>query len=255
MFEFFFKYPPEVFSKASFVLLGSWPRWLLVLLILIATGALAYNLSGGLRRRPAATFGGVANSTATRWRTAGLWILQTALASLILLLLWQPALSIAALKPQQNIVALVVDDSRSMSVADSGTERIETAKRVLKDSLINDLNKRFQVRLYRLDAALTRMSSKDADSLTATAPATTAYRDRLSMSASAMRRKPRSAARDSDTSSRARFRGLILAVEFSNRLCRASTAEHPQRRRRVNRGRLPLPHSYCRPTSLLGQLY
>ena len=88
-----------------------------------------------------------------------------------------------------------------------------------------------------------------------TAPATTAYRDRLSMSASAMRRKPRSAARDSDTSSRARFRGLILAVEFSNRLCRVSTAERPQRRRRVNRGRLPLPHSYCRPTSLLGQLY
>jgi hypothetical protein len=76
-----------------------------------------------------------------------------------------------------------------------------------------------------------------------------------SMSALAMRRKPRSAARDSDTSSRARSRGLILAVEFSNRLCRVSTAGRPQRRRRVNRGRLPLPHSYCRPTSLLGQLY
>jgi len=174
MFEFFFKYPPEVFSKASLVLLGSWPRWWLVLFVLIAEGALAYNLSNGFRRQPAATAssGAIADSGAMRWRTASLWILQTALASLILLLLWQPALSIAALKPQQNIVAVVVDDSRSMSVADSGTERIETVKRVLKDSLINDLNKRFQVRLYRLDAALTRMSSKDAGSLTATAPAT-----------------------------------------------------------------------------------
>ena len=38
-----------------------------------------------------------------------------------------------------------------------------------------------------------------------------------------------------------RFRGPTLAVEFSNRLWRVSTAEIPQRRRRVNRGRLPSP--------------
>ena len=38
-----------------------------------------------------------------------------------------------------------------------------------------------------------------------------------------------------------RFRGLILAVEFPNRLWRTSTAEIPQRRRRVSRDRLPLP--------------
>jgi hypothetical protein len=38
-----------------------------------------------------------------------------------------------------------------------------------------------------------------------------------------------------------RFRGPILAVEFSNRLWRVSTAEIPQHRRRVNRGRLPSP--------------
>lgn len=171
MFEFFFKYPPEVFSKASFVLLGSWPRWLLVLFILIAAGALAYNLRSGLHRKLVNT-ASAAGSGVRRWRTAGLWLLQTALASLILLLLWEPALSIAALKPQQNIVAVVVDDSRSMSVADSGTPRIEAARRVLNSSLINDLNKLFQVRLYRLDADLARMPANDAASLTATAPAT-----------------------------------------------------------------------------------
>jgi uncharacterized membrane protein len=171
MFEFFFKYPPEVFSKASFVLLGSWPRWWLVLFVLIAAGALAFNLRCGFRLQTAASSSGAA-SLALRWRTAGLWILQTTLVSLILFLLWQPALSIAALKPLQNIVAVVIDDSRSMSVEDKGTARIDAAKRVLNDNLVNDLSKRFQVRLYRLDVGLARLPANDTSSFAATAPAT-----------------------------------------------------------------------------------
>ena len=33
MFEFFFKYPMPVFTKGKFVLLGAWPGWVLLLLI------------------------------------------------------------------------------------------------------------------------------------------------------------------------------------------------------------------------------
>ena len=47
-----------------------------------------------------------------------MWLLQTVLASLLLLMLWHPALSVATLRPQQNIVAVVVDDSASMAQAD-----------------------------------------------------------------------------------------------------------------------------------------
>ena len=36
MFEFLFKYPSPVFTKGKFVLLGTWPGWLLALLIVIA---------------------------------------------------------------------------------------------------------------------------------------------------------------------------------------------------------------------------
>ena len=39
------------------------------------------------------------------------------LAALLLFLLWHPALSVATLQPQQNIVAVVVDDSSSMAIA------------------------------------------------------------------------------------------------------------------------------------------
>ena len=54
-------------------------------------------------------------------RAGVVWLLQTAAWSrLLLFLLWHPALSVATLKPQQNIVAVVVDDSASMAIADEG---------------------------------------------------------------------------------------------------------------------------------------
>jgi hypothetical protein len=39
---------------------------------------------------------------------------------LLLILLWQPAIMVAELRPQQNIIAVLVDDSRSMAIADTG---------------------------------------------------------------------------------------------------------------------------------------
>ena len=54
------------------------------------------------------------------WRAGVIWLLQSAVAALMLLLLWQPAIMVAELKPQQNIIAVLVDDSRSMAIADNG---------------------------------------------------------------------------------------------------------------------------------------
>ena len=53
--------------------------------------------------------------------------MQSAFVALILLLLWQPAMTVAALSSQQNIIAVVVDDSRSMAIADSGGKTREAA--------------------------------------------------------------------------------------------------------------------------------
>jgi hypothetical protein len=41
MFEFFFKYPMPVFSKGKFVLLGAWPGWVLLLLVVACMAGLA----------------------------------------------------------------------------------------------------------------------------------------------------------------------------------------------------------------------
>ena len=41
------------------------------------------------------------------------------MVSMLLLLLWEPAMTVAELKSQQNIIAVLVDDSRSMEIADA----------------------------------------------------------------------------------------------------------------------------------------
>ena len=66
------------------------------------------------------------------WRAWVIWGLQSTLAALVLILLWQPAITVAELKPQQNIIAVLVDDSRSMGIADNGTPRQTVESRLSK---------------------------------------------------------------------------------------------------------------------------
>jgi uncharacterized membrane protein/nitrogen fixation protein FixH len=149
MFEFFFKYPIPVFTKGKFILLGAWPGWLLALLIVVSAGGLAWLV---WRQLPAAA------PRIRNWRTWLIWGLEAALAALLLLLLWEPAITVAELKSQQNIIAVLVDDSRSMNIADAGadgkTSRFAAETKVLNDGLLAGLQKKFQVRVYKLDGNL-----------------------------------------------------------------------------------------------------
>ena len=149
MFEFLFKYPYTAFSRGKLVWLGAGPGWLPVALIVAGAGLLAFLL---WRRRL---------STGAFARTAIIWGLQSAFLALLLAMLWQPALSISTLKPQQNIVAVVVDDSHSMGLADNGAVRRDEVRRAL-DRMLPSLRERFQVRLYRLGGTLERIASPEA---------------------------------------------------------------------------------------------
>ena len=151
MFETLFKYPASVFQKGSFVWMAGWPVWLLILLVAGAVGALGYLI----RQRMG---GGVLKGH----RAVIIWALQSSLVALLLLLLWQPGLSVSALKAQQNIVAVVVDDSKSMGLKEDGSTRRDKAVRVLEtDGLIAELKKKFQVRVYKAGSALTRIEKMD----------------------------------------------------------------------------------------------
>jgi uncharacterized membrane protein len=135
MFEFLFKYPPAIFSKGKLALLSPWPVWLLIVLLLAAGGGLYWNM----RQRPVAL---------SRVRSTVIWLLQTALIALVLFMLWHPAISVARLRPQQNVVAVLVDHSRSMGIADDGKPRLKEAEDLLNSELLPELSKKFQVRLY-----------------------------------------------------------------------------------------------------------
>ena len=166
MFEFLFKYPASVFSKGTFVFAAGWPLWLLAIAIIAAGLALAFFV-----RRNAEQSARVKGG-----RSAVVWLLQTLLAAVLLLLLWHPALSVATLRPQQNIVAVVVDDSSSMAVDDAGSgSRKNAAVNVLNGGLVKQLQEKFQVRLYRLSDHLERLDAYDKgglDKLTAAGTAT-----------------------------------------------------------------------------------
>jgi uncharacterized membrane protein len=149
MFEFFFKYPLPVFTKGKYILLGAWPGWLLALLTAVAMGGLAWLV---WRRIPEAA------PRIRNWRAWLIWGLEAAMLALLLALLWEPAVTVAELKSQQNIIAVLVDDSRSMNIADAGadgkTSRLAAETKVLNDGLLANLGKKFQVRLYEVDGRL-----------------------------------------------------------------------------------------------------
>jgi uncharacterized membrane protein len=157
MFQFLFKYPSPVFTRGRFVLLSAWPAWLLPVSIAVAACGLAWLIRYRLRD--------VAPNLRT-WRAWLIWGMQSALVALILSLLWQPAVVVGELNSQQNIIAVIVDDSRSMSIDDSsGKTREAAALAALGGGVLAGLQKRFQTRIYRLGSSLTR-----ADSLQAVAP-------------------------------------------------------------------------------------
>ena len=157
MFELLFKYPASLFHKGHFVFLTPWPLWLLGLGILAAAGLLFWHV-----RRNHGMLSGA--------RPVAIWLLETALIALLLFLLWHPALSVATLRPQQNVVAVLVDNSRSMTIADDSGTRLAREQAVLNDGLLKALAERFQVRLYDFGADAQRIQ-KPLDA-TGAAPAT-----------------------------------------------------------------------------------
>ena len=164
MFEFLFKYPIPVFTKGKYILLAAWPAWVLILLIVDGALALAWLT---WRHMPGAA------PRIRNWRAWAIWAMEALVVSILLVLLWEPAISVAELKSQQNIIAVLLDDSRSMAIADSGTDAKtprETAAQKALASVLPGLEKRFQTRLYRLDSKLTR--SEKPEDLHGDAPAT-----------------------------------------------------------------------------------
>ena len=140
LFEFLFKYRPVVFEKGRFAFAAG-PATYLVIAIALAVAVPALIAYARLRMR-----GG------RRDRTV-LLVLRLAALAIVVVTLLHPILVVSEAVPQRNVVGVLVDDSRSMRIADlNGTTRADAVRHLLgtrDSSLYRALADKFVVRLFR----------------------------------------------------------------------------------------------------------
>src|SRR3990172_5951381 len=148
LFAFFFKYRPAVFEQGD---LGfGAPAPLIVLaLIGLAIGVPALLSYGGVRGK------------STRRDRVVLVALRIAALLVLVVLLFRPKLLLSSAVPHRNYVGVLLDDSRSMQIADrSGRARADFVRDSIlapRSALLDALQEKFQVRLFRFGATADRM--------------------------------------------------------------------------------------------------
>jgi uncharacterized membrane protein len=175
VFRFLFKYPPLMFQQGDF----TWGLSRPVLLAVAAAAALAV--------LALLTYRGVSATDRPRDRVV---LVGLRLAALVVLLFcrFRPALVLKAAVPQQNFLGVLVDDSRSMSIADlNGQTRSTFVQQQLTGpnaKLLDALSQRFVVRFFSFASSSDRVASaadlKFGGTATRLGPALDRARDELS---------------------------------------------------------------------------
>ena len=136
--ETLFKYRPVVYERGDFVLAAPWP-----MLIVVAVAAIGFVLAWAYRR---------ARGKSTPRDRMVLTAVRVAIVALAGFALLRPTLLVSTAVPQKNAVAILIDDSRSMRIADAdGRPRADVAQRLFgtRDSaLARALGDRFQLRYF-----------------------------------------------------------------------------------------------------------
>ena len=152
IFEFLFKYRPLVFEEGDFAIRAPWT---------IALGAAA--VAGALTLR---TYAQVRGNSQPLDRTVLAAIRLGAIAVVAFCLL-QPVVVLSSVVPQQNFLGVLVDDSRSMQIADRDeTERLRFVEDRLRagGDLRTALEERFALRFFGFSTETDRLG--DVDELT-----------------------------------------------------------------------------------------
>ena len=174
LFRFFFKYPPLMFQQGDF----SWGLSRPVLLVVAGVTAIAV--------LALLTYRGVSATDRPRDRAILVGLRLAALA-VLLFCLFRPTLILKAAVPQQNFLGVLVDDSRSMSIADrDGQTRAAFVQQQLNGpnaQLLHALSQRFVVRFFSFSSSSDRVGSaadlKFGGTATRLAPALDRARDEL----------------------------------------------------------------------------
>src|SRR5450432_404071 len=140
IFQFLFKYRPTEFAKGSFAF-GAPFSVVILLLAGAAIGVPALFSYIGVRGK---------STRRDRWVLGGL---RAAALVVLVVCLFRPMLLLSAAVPQRNYVGVLIDDSRSMRVADrDGMPRsdwVEHAFGGADSTILKALRQKFIVRLFR----------------------------------------------------------------------------------------------------------
>jgi uncharacterized membrane protein len=155
IFRFFFSLSPVVFSQGEYRLAPTTGSY--VAAALVAAGAalavMAYRSGRGRKRDRAA-----------------LAAIRLAILTIILVCLFRPLLVVRAASPQQNFLGVLLDDSRSMQIADvDGQPRGNFVRQEFgsqQRGLLQALADRFTVRTFRFSSAATRTTQESELSFT-----------------------------------------------------------------------------------------
>jgi len=150
LFRFLFKYPALMFQRGD-IAWGLSAPVALVVAVVAAVAILAL-----------LTYRGLAPIERPRDRAVLVALRLSALAVLVLCLV-RPTLILKAAVPQQNFLGVLVDDSRSMSIADTnGQPRSAFVRQQLSGpnaKLLSALSQRFVVRFFRFAGSSDRVPS------------------------------------------------------------------------------------------------
>jgi uncharacterized membrane protein len=150
LFRFFFKYPALTFEQGEFTLAAS--RSMTITLVVLAALAAAALV----------TYRGIRSETPSRERFV-LVGLRLGVIALLLFCLLRPSLVLKAAVPQQNFLGVLIDDSRSMTIADrEGKTRTDFVQEQFgqpTSPLLNALSQRFVLRYFRFAASTDRLAS------------------------------------------------------------------------------------------------
>ncbi|HMV85537.1 MAG TPA: glutamine amidotransferase [Blastocatellia bacterium] len=153
--QFFFKHKWTTFAKGDFSFAGR-PSWLILIFLALAMGGLIYFLY----IRP-----GYRLNSRSKWGLIGL---RAGLLALIFLMLMRPVVVVPSIIPKSTSVAVMADNSRSMTLADENSRsRLDATKDLLSsgNAFTKNLNDKFRVGLYGFSNTAAKI--KDANELKA----------------------------------------------------------------------------------------
>ena len=152
LFEYLFKYPRVAYERGDIVWSGTWSPFLLAGIFVLGAGLVFWSYRWGRARA----------SPSTTWALA--LFRATGLAVLLICLL-RPTLVLSTAVPQQNVVAILIDDSRSMGIPDEGDRvRGVVARETFasqESPLLGEIGERFMVRHFRFSALTERLRDSE----------------------------------------------------------------------------------------------